>query len=201
MDSVIQRTFDIAVIGAGPAGIAAAVAAAESGARVALLDDNPAPGGQIWRGGAKASHHSQARHWLDRLSNSSVSVLSGTRVFYAHNGALEAESDDSLWQILHGKLILATGARELFLPFPGWTLPNVVGAGGLQAMVKSGLSIKGKRVVLAGTGPLLLAVAAYLSEHGANVLCICEQASFSQLCAFAPTLAAFPSKLIEALQL
>jgi len=54
MDSVIQRNFDVAVIGAGPAGIAAAVAAAESGARVALLDDNPAPGGQIWRGGAKS---------------------------------------------------------------------------------------------------------------------------------------------------
>ena len=68
-------------------------------------------------------------------------------------------------------------------------------------MVKSGLPIKDKRVVLAGTGPLLLAVAAYLSEHGANVLCICEQASFSQLSAFAPTLAAFPSKLLEAAQL
>jgi D-hydroxyproline dehydrogenase subunit alpha len=201
MDSVIQRNFDVAVIGAGPAGIAAAVAAAESGARVALLDDNPAPGGQIWRGGAKSSHYSQAGHWLNRLSKSSVSVLSGTRVFYAHNSALEAESDDSLWQILYGKLILATGARELFLPFPGWTLPNVVGAGGLQAMVKSGLPIKGKRVVLAGTGPLLLAVAAYLSEHGANVLCICEQASFSQLCVFAPALTAFPSKLIEAVRL
>ncbi len=201
MDSVIQRNFDVAVIGAGPAGIAAAVAAAESGASVALLDDNPAPGGQIWRGGAKSSHHSQARRWLDRLSNSNVSVLSGTRVFHAHKGALEAESDDSLWQILYGKLILATGARELFLPFPGWTLPNVVGAGGLQAMVKSGLPISGKRVVLAGTGPLLLAVAACLSEYGANVLCICEQASFSQLCAFAATLAAFPSKFIEAVRL
>ncbi len=201
MDSVIQRNFDVAVIGAGPAGIAAAVAAAEFGARVALIDDNPAPGGQIWRGGAKASHHSQAKHWLDRLSNSSVSVLSGTRVFYAHKGVLEAESDGSLWQILYGKLILATGARELFLPFPGWTLPNVVGAGGLQAMVKSGLPIQGKRVVLAGTGPLLLAVAAYLSEHGANVICICEQASLAQLRAFALTLAAFPGKLLEAAQL
>jgi NADPH-dependent 2,4-dienoyl-CoA reductase/sulfur reductase-like enzyme len=127
--------------------------------------------------------------------------MAGTRVFYAHNGALEAESDHSLWQVLYDKLILATGARELFLPFPGWTLPNVFGAGGLQALVKSGLPVRGKRVVIAGTGPLLLAVAAYLSEHEAEVLCICEQAPFSQLRAFAIAMAAFPRKLVEAAQL
>ena len=57
MDSSSHRNFDVAVIGAGPAGIAAAVTAAESGASVALLDDNPAPGGQIWRGSASGSHH------------------------------------------------------------------------------------------------------------------------------------------------
>jgi NADPH-dependent 2,4-dienoyl-CoA reductase/sulfur reductase-like enzyme len=201
MDSLLQRSFDVAVIGAGPAGIAAAVVAAESRVRVALIDDNPAPGGQIWRGGASASHHSEAGHWLERLSKSSVTLIAGTRVFYAHDGALEAESDRSLWQILYGKLILATGARELFLPFPGWTLPNVFGAGGLQALVKSGLPMNGKRVAVAGTGPLLLAVAAYLSEHGADVLCICEQAPFSQLRAFALKLTAFPRKLVEATQL
>jgi D-hydroxyproline dehydrogenase subunit alpha len=201
MDSFVQRSFDVAVIGAGPAGIAAAVAASESGARVALVDDNPAPGGQIWRGGAGGSHHPEAGHWLDRLSKSSVTLMAGTRVFYAHNGVLEAESDHSLWQVLYDKLILATGARELFLPFPGWTLPNVFGAGGLQALLKSGLPVNGKRVVIAGTGPLLLAVAAYLSKHGAEVLCICEQATFSQLRAFTMAMAAFPRKLLEAAQL
>ena len=118
--------------------------------------------------------------------------ISGTRVFYAHSGALEAESDHSLCQLVYGKLILATGARELFLPFPGWTLPNVFGAGGLQALVKSGLPVKGKRVVIAGTGPLLLAVAAYLSERGADVVCICEQAPSSQLRAFTLAMASFP---------
>jgi NADPH-dependent 2,4-dienoyl-CoA reductase/sulfur reductase-like enzyme len=201
MDSVAQRSFDVAVIGAGPAGIAAAVAASESGARVALIDDNPAPGGQIWRGGASASYHPEAGHWLDQLSKSGVTVIAGTRVFYAQNGALDAESDHSLCQLLYGKLILATGARELFLPFPGWTLPNVFGAGGLQALAKSGLPVKGKRVVVAGTGPLLLAVAAYLSERGADVLCICEQAPFSQLRAFTLAMASFPRKLVEAMQL
>jgi NADPH-dependent 2,4-dienoyl-CoA reductase/sulfur reductase-like enzyme len=201
MVSVVQRSFDVAVIGAGPAGIAAAVTASECGARVALIDDNPAPGGQIWRRARGAFDHPEAGHWLARLAKSTVTLVAGTRVFYAHDGALETESDHSLGQILYDKLILATGARELFLPFPGWTLPNVVGAGGLQALVKSGLPVNGKRMVIAGTGPLLLAVAAYLSKQGAEVLCICEQAPFSQLCAFALTLAAFPEKLLEAAQL
>jgi NADPH-dependent 2,4-dienoyl-CoA reductase/sulfur reductase-like enzyme len=201
MDSIIQRIFDVAVIGAGPAGIAAALAAAESGASVALIDDNPAPGGQIWRGGRNASHHLEARRWLERLSKSRVTLIGGTRVFYAHSGALEAESDHSLWQLLYGKLILATGARELFLPFPGWTMPNVFGAGGLQALVKSGLPVKGKHVVIAGTGPLLLAVAAYLCERGADVLCICEQAPFARLRAFTLGMASYPGKLVEAAQL
>lgn len=201
MDSGSQRSFDVAVIGAGPAGIAAAVTSAESGASVALIDDNPASGGQIWRGGASRSHHPEANRWLERLSKPSVTLMAGTRVFHAHNGRLEAESDDSLCQIHYSKLILATGARELFLPFPGWTLPNIVGAGGLQAMVKSGLPVTGKRVVIAGTGPLLLAVAAYLSERGASVLGICEQAPFSQLRSFTLAMAAFPRKLVEAAQL
>jgi NADPH-dependent 2,4-dienoyl-CoA reductase/sulfur reductase-like enzyme len=196
-----QRRFDVAVVGAGPAGIAAAVAASECGARVALIDDNPAPGGQIWRGGASASHHPEAGHWLDQLSKSGVTLIAGTRVFSAQNGALEAESDHSFCQLPYGKLILATGARELFLPFPGWTLPNVFGAGGLQALVKSGLPVKGKRVVIAGTGPLLLAVAAHLSGRGADILCICEQAPFSQLRAFTLAMASFPRKLVEAAQL
>jgi NADPH-dependent 2,4-dienoyl-CoA reductase/sulfur reductase-like enzyme len=201
MDRVAHRRFDVAVIGAGPAGIAAAVRASESGARVALIDDNPAPGGQIWRGGASASHHPEAGHWLDQLSKSGVTVIAGTRVFYAQNGALEAESNHSLCQLLYGKLILATGARELFLPFPGWTLPNIFGTGGLEALVKCGLPVKGKRVVIAGTGPLLLAVAAHLSERGADILCICEQAPFSQLRAFTLAMASFPRKLVEAAQL
>jgi NADPH-dependent 2,4-dienoyl-CoA reductase/sulfur reductase-like enzyme len=177
------------------------VAVAESGTRVALIDDNPSPGGQIWRGGASASHHPEARDWLERLSKSSAKVMFGTRVFHVRKGALHAESDLALSEIRYGKLILATGARELFLPLPGWTIPNVVGAGGLQALVKSGLPVKGKRIVIAGTGPLLLAVAAYLSEHGADVLCICEQAPISRLLGFTLSMAAFPLKLAEATEL
>ncbi len=111
-----------------------------------------------------------------------------------------AETRDGLVEIEYGKLILATGARELFLPFPGWTLPNVLGAGGLQALVKSGLPIKGKKVLVAGSGPLLLAVAAYLRKCGAEVA-IVEQASQSSILRFGLQLAREPSKIAQACSL
>jgi NADPH-dependent 2,4-dienoyl-CoA reductase/sulfur reductase-like enzyme len=99
------------------------------------------------------------------------------------------------------KLVLATGAKERFLPFPGWTLPNVMGAGGLQALVKSGLPIAGKRVVVAGSGPLLLAVAAYLREQGATIPLICEQAPWASLARFGMALLAQPKKICQAWRL
>jgi NADPH-dependent 2,4-dienoyl-CoA reductase/sulfur reductase-like enzyme len=76
-----------------------------------------------------------------------------------------------------------------------------MGAGGLQAMAKSGLPIRGKRVLVAGTGPLLLAVAAYLRRHGAEIPVICEQASWSRLARFGSSLLAYPGKITQALQL
>jgi NADPH-dependent 2,4-dienoyl-CoA reductase/sulfur reductase-like enzyme len=114
---------------------------------------------------------------------------------------LLAETDCELLELSYKKLILATGAREVFLPFPGWTLPNVMGAGGLQALVKSGLPIAGKRVLVAGSGPLLLAVAAYLSQHGAQIPMICEQASMSSLVRFGLSLLRQPKKIRQGLSL
>jgi NADPH-dependent 2,4-dienoyl-CoA reductase/sulfur reductase-like enzyme len=114
---------------------------------------------------------------------------------------LLAEADDLVQELSYEKLILATGGRERFLPFPGWTLSNVMGAGGLQAMVKCGLPIQGKRVVVAGTGPLLLAVAAYLRRHGAEIAMICEQASWASLARFGMALLAHPSKIVQGFQL
>lgn len=198
MGKYADLRFDVAVVGAGPAGIAAAVSAADSGATVALLDDNPRPGGQIWRGGPGVSQKSEALPWFERLENSSARIFRGARVFHLGNGALTAESGDAVLSVTYEKLILGTGARELFLPFPGWTLPNVVGAGGLQALVKSGLPMKDKRVVVAGTGPLLLAVAAYLRKSGAKVLAVCEQASWSRFARFGLGMSFIPGKLREA---
>lgn len=200
MASVKDLTFDVAVVGAGPAGIAAALAAANSGKAIGLIDDNPAAGGQIWRGAHNAPRHSAAHNWFERLGKSAVQIVRGARVFHIANGQLLAESDESAFQITYGKLILATGARELFLPFPGWTLPNVMGAGGLQALVKSGLDIAGKRIVIAGTGPLLLAVAAYARKCGANIIGICEQTTRSRMARFGLQMMLVPGKAAEALR-
>ena len=189
-EAVSDVVFDVVVIGAGPAGLAAAARASESGARVALVDDNPRPGGQIWR----ASRSPEP--WL----RSSVEVFSGARVFAAPApGFLALEHQDSNVELRYCSLILATGARERFLPFPGWTLPNVMGAGGLQALAKSGLPVSGKRIVVAGSGPLLLAVARYLRDHGADVRLIAEQADPSAILRFGLGLIAKPVKLIQAI--
>lgn len=202
MASGVQHEFDVVVVGGGPAGIAAAVCAAESGVRVGIVDDNPVLGGQIWRGSSEDGQPEDAVKWKQLIQTRAVTVFCGKRIVHQpETGVLLAEGTDDFCELRYRNLVLATGARERFLPFPGWTLPNVMGAGGLQAMVKSGLPIRGKRVVVAGTGPLLLAVAAYLRQHGAEIIVICEQASWTSLARFAMALIGQPAKIIQALKL
>lgn len=202
MTRVSRREFDVLVIGGGPAGIAAACSAAEGGLRVGVIDDNGTLGGQIWRGEADDPKDSSFLQWSKRLHSTSARVLCGLRVFHqSAPGVLLAEGQDEACELRCGKLILSTGARERFLPFPGWTLPNVMGAGGLQALVKRGLPIRGKRVVIAGTGPLLLAVAAYLRHKGAVIAAICEQASWSALARFGVAMVRQPGKVLQGLRL
>jgi NADPH-dependent 2,4-dienoyl-CoA reductase/sulfur reductase-like enzyme len=191
---------DVVVVGAGPGGIAAAVSAAQCGRRVTLVDDNPAAGGQIWRGESGHGGGPLAESWITKLGRSNVDHLNGARVIAgdAKQRSLTVETPSEAIGIRYQSLVLATGARELFLPFPGWTLPNVMGAGGLQALVKAGLPIRGKRVVVAGTGPLLLAVASYLRKQGATVPWIAEQAGWGPLLRFSLTLAGHPGKLGQA---
>jgi NADPH-dependent 2,4-dienoyl-CoA reductase/sulfur reductase-like enzyme len=181
-----DASFDVLVVGAGPAGLAAACSAAEQpGLSVGVVDDNPSAGGQIWRGEAQGAKNPDARRWLERVSAARLTMLSGSQVVdRPAPGRLLLETESGPREIGYQRLILATGARELFLPFPGWTLPNVAGAGGLQALVKGGMPIEGKRVVVAGSGPLLLAVAAALRERGAEVRLVAEQASWGKLMRF-----------------
>ncbi len=192
---------EVLVIGAGPAGMAAAAAAAGGGCRVRVVDDSTASaGGQIWRGYASSPDGGAPRfaNLMRRLNASPVELIAQTRVV-AHPaaGVLRVERDAGCGDLQFDKLILATGARERFLPFPGWTLPGVLGAGGLQAMVKAGVPIAGKRVLLAGSGPLLLAVAANLARQGAEVVGIFEQAPWARLLEFGVGLVAHPGKIVE----
>ncbi|HEY0971687.1 MAG TPA: FAD-dependent oxidoreductase, partial [Gemmatimonadales bacterium] len=154
---------DVAVVGAGPAGIAAAIGASRAGRRVVVLDQGLAAGGQIWRHRPGAPPPDEARPWLDRLARSGATTLFGTSV-------VELRADDGAFTLVGARgaapcrveaerVVLATGARERFLPFPGWTLPGVTGVGGAQALLEMGTSVAGRRAVVAGSGPLLLPVA------------------------------------------
>jgi NADPH-dependent 2,4-dienoyl-CoA reductase/sulfur reductase-like enzyme len=198
----VRHVCDTCVIGAGPAGLAAAYRLAKSGLRVIVVDDNPAPGGQIWRSEQAKPSSPEAQAWFEKIRSVDIQLVNGARVFdQPAPGMLVAETALGVCELRYSKLILATGARERFLPFPGWTLPNVMGAGGLQALVKTGLPIEDKRVVVAGSGPLLLAVAAYLRGHGANVLSIAEQASSMRVARFVLGLMLEKGKLGQALRL
>jgi len=199
-----EMTVDIAVVGGGPAGIAASVAAAGAGRSVALLDEGITPGGQIWRQGVGSRLPRQASRWLARLESSSVTRLHGTQVVDVRlddaNGGLflVAERDGHGCLVRAERLVLATGARERLLPFPGWTLPGVFGLGGAQALLTAGMPVAGRRAVVAGSGPLLLPVASALARAGARVQMVAEQADMARVAGFATSLWRSPGLLLRA---
>lgn len=191
--------WDVAVVGGGPAGIAAATRAAESGARVVVVDTGIRPGGQIWRHRDSDGRPRSARRWMDRCAQSGATWMAASTVIggSAADGLLVSTGERAT-RVRASAVVLATGARELFLPFPGWTLPGVMGAGGLQALVKGGMRVAGRRVVVAGSGPLLLAAAATLVHAGARVIAVVEQAPLHHAARFAAGLWVHPSKLVQA---
>jgi len=194
--------YDVVVAGAGPAGLAAALTAAGHGRRVALIDLQARAGGQIWRHDVAHAPPKLAARVLAQLAASKIDFLAQTQLLMAQDRQLLADGPQGARWIGYDALVLATGARELLLPFPGWTLPGVTGAGGAQALAKQGWPLAGKRVLVAGSGPLLLASAATLRRHGARVLGIVEQAPLRALAGFAAQLPwRWPDKALQALSL
>ncbi|WP_413759583.1 NAD(P)/FAD-dependent oxidoreductase [Streptomyces sp. MMBL 11-3] len=208
----------LAVVGAGPAGLTAALAAAARGVRVTLVDAAPDAGGQFYRQPAaalgarrpRALHH-QWRTW-ERLRDALAAHVAAGRVTHLadhHVWCVEGESGAFRVHALRGPgqeepavvhadaLLLATGGYERVLPFPGWTLPGVVTAGGAQAMLKGGLVLPGRTAVVAGTGPLLLPVAVSLAAAGTRVAALVESADPRGFARHARVLAARPDKLAE----
>ncbi|MEU8033014.1 FAD-dependent oxidoreductase [Streptomyces sp. NPDC049099] len=208
----------LAVVGAGPAGLAGALAAAARGVRVTLVDAAEQAGGQFYRQPARAlgarrpeALHHQWRTWERLRDGVDRHVATGriTHLTDHHVWCVTQESDSFTVHAVRGPaqeegvtvradaVLLATGGYERVLPFPGWTLPGVVTAGGAQAMLKGGLVLPGRTVVVAGTGPLLLPVATGLAAAGARVAALVESADPAAVLRRAPALAAEPGKLAE----
>jgi NADPH-dependent 2,4-dienoyl-CoA reductase/sulfur reductase-like enzyme len=195
-------TYDVAVVGAGPAGLAAAVTAAEAGLDVVLIDAGRRPGGQYYRhhvGETGELHHgwdafTRLRDRLDR-----VTYLPGHRVWHVERGftvhAIAGDRDERPVRIQAKTLVIAAGAHDRSLPFPGWELPGVLTAGGAQALLRGDLVTAGSRVVVAGTGPFLLPVAAGLARAGARVVGVFEG---NRPYGFARHVARHPDKAVEA---
>lgn len=180
MEAARMTQVELAVVGAGPAGLAAAVTAAQAGLAVTLIDESPLVGGQYlrpWTGcWAPRTRAEREGHGLrQRLAALPVEVRSqtlGWGLFPDRTLGLYGPSGSSLLQAQC--LILATGAYERVIPFPGWTLPGVMTVGGLQTLVKGYGLRPGHRVLLAGSGPLLLAVAVQLVEAGVTLVAVLE---------------------------
>jgi thioredoxin reductase len=200
MTSSPDAVFDVGVVGAGPAGLAASTRAGSHGASVVLVDAGARPGGQYWRqpldagsdaGALSYLHHdlSTFRRLTDLLARQRAlgttvhlpghHVWAVTRVdgLFEIHAVDRSAAVDRLRTVTARRLVLATGAYDRQVPFPGWDLPGVMTAGGAQALLKGHGVVAGRRVVVAGTGPFLLPVAAGLVRAGADVIGVHEAAS------------------------
>lgn len=218
---------DVAVVGAGPAGLAAAVAAAESGAAVVLVDAGAQPGGQFWRHRPETvvpeqdgrGHHGWKSYldlrarFDDARRRGRIAYLPGLQVWMAQQihpadagftlrttptvamAALEASVGTQT--VVARRLVLCPGGYDRQLPVPGWDLPGVMAAGGIQAFIKANGILPGKRFVIAGTGPFLLPVAANIAEAGGKVRAVLESSSPTAWLPHLRAAAGAPEKALE----
>ena len=201
--------FDIAVLGGGPAGMAAATEAARGGARVALLEESPAPGGQVYRAPPAGFVIKPDRDRREgdalraALAASGATLHTGCRVWGLGGGPLvpagqatapfslsALAADGAPFTVQSRALILCCGTHERIIPFPGWTLPGVIGLAAATILLKAQGILPGQRVVVAGAGPLLYAVAAKLLAGGASVAAVVDAATQFEWLRALPALAA-----------
>ena len=180
-----MRGVALAIVGAGPAGLSAAIAAAKCGLRPVVIDENPLPGGQIYRqlprefkverSEALGLTYEKGQRLLARAYDANIELKLGTTVWGLFDPlTLGLECDGKAESMQCGALVLATGGYDRAIPFPGWTLPGVMTLGGAQTLVKSQRMLPGKKIILSGSGPFLLPVTSQLVEAGANIVAVLE---------------------------
>ena len=172
-----MRETELAIVGAGPAGLAAAIEASSTGAKVTLVDENNRPGGQLFKQIHKffgsREHYAGVRGFeigsrlLEETKAKGVEVMLDTVAWGIFEGnTLGLVSDGKTIQLKPRKLILATGAMERPIVFPGWTLPGVMGAGAAQTLINLHRVLPGQRVLMVGSGNVGLIVSYQLLQAG-----------------------------------
>jgi NADPH-dependent 2,4-dienoyl-CoA reductase/sulfur reductase-like enzyme len=174
---------DLAVIGAGPAGMAAAATAAEAGLSVCVLDEQPRAGGQIYRDVERAAarrgdilgkDYAQGLPLVAGLARAGITHVSGAVVWAIEDGfCISYTRGGAAAQVVADRVLLASGALERPMPVPGWTLPGVMTAGAGQILLKQS-GLLAPRAVLAGSGPLLYLIAAQMVRAGTPPLALVE---------------------------
>ena len=183
---------DVLIVGAGPAGMSAALELAEAGATVIVADERPEPGGQFFKQLARSHAFALKKHpdsqyregavLIERLTNSDAQVIGNANVWGAFRdeaGNIEIcmAAGTKAYVVHPRQLVLATGAFESAPAFPGWTLPGVMTTGAAQGLVRAYRVAPGQKVLIAGNGPLNLHLAYELVNGGAEVVAIAESAA------------------------
>lgn len=177
---------DVGVVGAGPGGMAAATRLAAAGLRVTVLDEGARAGGQIYRqlpegagagGIPEPPSHDHGHHLIEGFEASQLTCVHGATVWDAKPGRLWFEHEGESKLLRCERIVLAPGAYDRCIPFPGWTLPGVVTAGALQVMVRGFGVVPGKRALVVGSGPLLLPTVTALLGAGVEVVAALEASS------------------------
>jgi NADPH-dependent 2,4-dienoyl-CoA reductase/sulfur reductase-like enzyme len=180
----MQET-EIAIVGAGPAGLAAAIEAAQAEAQVTVVDENARPGGQLFKQihkffGSKAHHAGTrgvqiGRDLLSEAEEAGVEIRLDTVVYGIYpDKRLGLACGSQTEDLSAASIILATGANERPLAFPGWTLPGVMGAGAIQTLINIHRTLPGRRVLMVGAGNVGLIVSYQLLQAGAEVVAIID---------------------------
>lgn len=174
--------YDLIVLGAGPAGAAAAIKARSLGLRVAVIDEAPAAGGQVYRAPSPAltaalpdADRAKGDALRARLAASGAVLYANHRVWSLTTGfSVIAIGPDGPLTLEAPSLIVAAGAVERHIPVTGWTLPGVIGLAGATILLKAHGVLPGRRVVVAGSGPLLLLVASKIIAAGGEVAAVVD---------------------------